>query len=205
MSKLLHNWLPRLVLLQAIVLLFTILISWVGGLYGLPLQNLLANEGVRWMLRSLIPNFGDMPVLNLLLLLMGWGIARSSGWLHILRGLLSHGIRHLSPRQRWGFQVSLLILGTYLFMLSFGFWGNDPVFLSVTGDILHGPLHAGLATLVLLGCLLVFGAFAWVSGRFRRPTDFINAMAYGVGEWSILFLNLFLLGQQIAFLQYVFG
>lgn len=205
MNKLLHSWLPKLVLLQALVLLLTIFFSWVGGLYGLPLQNLLANEGVRWMLRNLIPNFGTMPVLNLLLYLMGWGIARSSGWLHVIRDVLRIGVKSLTPKQRWGFQVSVLIFGAYVLLLSFGFWGNDPVFLSVTGEMAHGPLHAGLATLVLLGCLLVFGGYAWVSGRFRKPSDFINAMALGVSEWGVLFLVLFLLGQQVAFWQYVFG
>ncbi|MCQ2238454.1 MAG: AbgT family transporter [Bacteroidaceae bacterium] len=205
MNKRLHSWLPGLVMLQAIALLGTILFSWVGGLYGLPLQNLLANEGVRWMLRNLIPNFGNMPVLSLLLYLMGWGIARSSGWLHVVRNFLRSGVRQLSPRQRWGFQVSVLTLCAYVLLLSFGFWGSDPVFLSVTGEVLHGPLHAGMAVLVLLGCLLVFGVYAWVSGRYRKPADFVNAMANGVGEWSILFIILFLLGQQLAFLQYVLG
>lgn len=202
--KLRQYWLPRLARLQLVLLLATLLFSWVGNLYGLQVQNLLAYEGVRWMLRNVMANFSMMPVLPLLLILMGWGMLSDSGWLDICRKLFKGDYRELTPRQRWGFKVSLIVLALVFSLLAIGFIGNEPVLLSVTGDLKASPLAEGFIFVLVLGTMLISGVYAWVSGQFRSYSDFVSSVTGGIASWSILLVNLFLLGQQIALFDYLF-
>lgn len=203
MNKIRAYWLPKIAMAQVLLLLATLLFSWVGNLYGFPVQNLLAYEGIRWILRNALVNFSVMPVFSCMLLLMGWGLLKSSGWLSIWGVVVRGNARQVTPRKRWGFQVSIITLVGYLLLLSVGFIGSEPVLLSVTGDLAQSPIADGFILVLLLGILAVTGVYAWVSGLFRGWNDFIMAMIKGVADWSILFLNLFLLGQQIAFVQFM--
>ncbi|MCF0159759.1 MAG: AbgT family transporter [Bacteroidaceae bacterium] len=204
MSRRFQHLCVRLVGLQFVLLLLSLLFSWAGSLYELPVGNLLAKEGVRWMLRHVMTNFASMPILSLLLLLMGWGVLSASGWLVVCRFLFSGRYKDLTPKQKWAFQVSLISLMGYLFLLAFGFFGDEPVLLSVTGELTQSPLADGAPVVILLGVSLCSSVYAWVSGRFRRFSDFTYSVVKGIADWAVLFVNLFLLGQQIALFRYMF-
>lgn len=203
MIKLRIYGLPILALLQLLVLFFTLLYSWVANLYGMQVQNLLSTDGIRWILRHLMDNFQQMPLALLLLVLMGWGALRYSGWLESLQHIVTRKRAILSPRQRWAFQLSWVVLLLYLLVLLTGFWGSEPVLLSITGTLAHSPLLDGSAVVALVGVLLITSTYAWVSGRCTSVFAFLQLLPQGITDGAMLFLNLFLLGQQLGFIHFM--
>lgn len=203
MIKLRTYGLSILALLQLLMLFSTLLYSWVANLYGMQVQNLLSTDGIRWILRHLMYNFQQMPLALLLLVLMGWGALRYSGWLESLQYIVTRERTNLSPRQRWAFQISWVVLLLYLLILSTGFWGSEPVLLSVTGTLAHSPLMDGSIVVALIGVLLITSTYAWVSGRCTSVFAFLQLLPKGITDGAMLFFNFFLLGQQLGFIHFM--
>ena len=96
-----------------LITLGIVFLSWISDIYGLSVvhpqtnevirvQSLLSPESLRWMLRSVIPNFTGFAPLGLVIIaLFGLGVAQHSGFLSacIRLGIRKH--RQLT-RQGWG-------------------------------------------------------------------------------------------------------
>ena len=92
-----------------LITLGIVFLSWISDIYGLSVvhpqtnevirvQSLLSPESLRWMLRSVIPNFTGFAPLGLVIIaLFGLGVAQHSGF---LSACIRLGIRkHRRPRR----------------------------------------------------------------------------------------------------------
>lgn len=203
MNKLRTQYLPALALVQVVLLVLTWLSSWILSLFVPTVQNLLVKEGVRWMLRNAMNHFAEMPIAAWLLCLMTWGVVTASGWHMVWSKVLHRQWARLTLRQRWGFQLSLLVIALCLLCILAGVLGQEPVLLSVTGQYRQSPLSQSILLLLCLTLVMASAVYGRVSGQFRHTTDVVQALAAGIAQWAVLFLNMFLWGQQWACLQYI--
>ena len=74
MNKFLHT-LPFLLLI--LIALLTIL-SWIGNVYGMDVQNLLSADGIRWAVGNIFPNFNAAPIVATLISMMTLSIVIES-------------------------------------------------------------------------------------------------------------------------------
>lgn len=196
-----YSWLVASLVLLCIILA---LMSWIGSAYGWDMQNLLAPEGIRWALRSTLSNFAAMPVIPLITVLVAWGVLQRSSWLKAMQKLVLYKWKELSPKQKWGLKLSLVVLFIYLLLLAQTLWGPFPILLSVKGEVANSPFTDGWLILLVFGIILVSGVYGWISGHFRRLEDFVFALSDGITKHAPLFVLLFILSQLIAWIKYIF-
>lgn len=194
------------VLLVAMAL--TALCSWLGSRYGFPLQNLLGTDGLRWLLRHVLPDFCSSPVASVFVLLMGAGVAvraglvkaLSSGILHLCRPV-AHPVR-LSLRQRRALLLAGCVAGIYAALVAMGLYGAHGFLLGIKGGLAHSPFVEGLPLLLSVGVGLVGGIYGFSAGRLQTGGDLLQGAAVLVSRAAPAFVLMFLGSVWLSMLDY---
>lgn len=189
-------------------MIFVALFSWLGSIYGIPLQNLLCADGVRWMLRHAVADFQASPVVCVLVLLFGGGIvvrsglckALSQGVLH-LSNFSGHSVR-LSLRQRRSLMLAVFVLIVYVSMVLAGVYGSHGFLLGIKGDFTHSPLVAGLPILLSAGMGLVGGIYGFSAGSLQTVGDLLQGALMLISRAASTFVLMFLGSLWLSMLDY---
>ncbi len=178
--------------------------SWIGGLYELPVRNMLSPEGIRWVLQSMIPNVENSLWLVLFVLTMGVGVCMESGWFQAcwfaVRSLSMTSV--LSRKRRQALLLSSLFLLVYVLVILFATFSRYEILLGVTGTLYHSPFYIGMPFLVSLGMGLTGGIYGLASGKFREVSDVFRSMSVLPVTMVGYFIYLFWVVQFLAAFHY---
>lgn len=200
-----YGLMQGLILFMLSCLVGLALISWMGNIFGFPVRSLFSSEGIRWILRTALANFASTPVLSLILLLMGWGIFRASGFEDVCGKILLFRLQELTVRQRLALRISGFVLFGYLLLILWGVLASGGILLSVTGNLEGSPLLDGWVVWLTFGTSLVSVFFGAITGRFQTWRDWISALIDGVAWGSPGIICLFLGAQIWACFQFIWG
>lgn len=205
MIKLRHGNLLHPAVVYLMLLAVVILLSWIGGIYGMRgatrgggpvLRSLLDVQGIRWMIRHSASAIAAAPVGNAMLLLSAAGVVCRSGIMVLLPGI-RHG-NTLSYKQRSALSVSSVLFLLILAAVVWGIAGRGHVLLSLTGEVGGGPLPDGIAFLLFVLIAIPSVVYGYVAGQLRDLNDVIRAMTCLYGRYSSFFLTLLVASQLVA-------
>ena len=172
-------------LMLTVVLAF---FSWIASIYGWePIQSLLSEEGIRWMLNHAVTDYAHHPVLgNTLVLLMGLGIGVHGGFYHALARSL-HRKRQLSGRERRSLMLSVVVGTCYVGMVLCFL----PFLKSVTGTFVHSPLYNGFFYLLSVGLGLMGTVYGFASNNYSHVSHVFNGMTHLIARYAGYWVTLF--------------
>ena len=158
-----------------------VIASWMAGSYGLePTSSLLSGEGVRWWVRSLLPNFASAPLGEALLLLFALGMARRCGRLRWSKALIVMAVA-------FAVIAALLLWGV--------FSGN---LLSATAAWRNSPLQSGWLPLLCMAVSVPCVCYGLANGSFATPSQVLAAFGSEVARCAPVFLTLFVASQLVS-------
>ncbi|MCH5177620.1 MAG: AbgT family transporter, partial [Prevotellaceae bacterium] len=147
MNKFLHT-LPFLLLI--LIALLTIL-SWIGNVYGMDVQNLLSADGIRWAVGNILPNFNAAPIVATLISMMTLSIVIESDLLPVIASCFTHRRRsRRTLKQRRAFQYAAIVFVAGILLILALTLPVGSVLLSAFGTFEGSPLQDGLYPLLLL-------------------------------------------------------
>lgn len=178
-------------------------LSWIGTIYGWTgVKNLLNTEGLRWMLRNVVPGFLSAPLLGeLMIAAFGVGLCLHSGWWRSCRLMMLCG-RKLSKKEKraWTLSVFIGILWlTACVLATFGPWN---VVRSVTGGMENSPVARGFAFLLSAGLGMMAAVYGYAVDLYRSDRDVVNGMACCFRQLAGGFVTLFFVVQFFTSLHY---
>lgn len=173
--------------------------SWMAGFYGLPLQNLLSEEGGRWLLNHAVSRYVEHPVLgNALVLLMGMGIG-------VHGGLFNASVRffqsrnRISGKERRSLYLAVAVGLCYVAVVLY----SVPSLMSVIGTFVHSPLYNGLIYILSVGIGLMGIVYGFSSNGYVHIRQVFDGMACLVSRFSDCWVALFFIVQFFAVADYV--
>jgi aminobenzoyl-glutamate transport protein len=176
------------------------LFSWVATIYGLePVQNMLSEEGVRWMLNHTVSNYANHPVLgNALVLLMGLGIGTHVGLFNSVVRFIQPGNR-ISSKEKRSLYLSVIVGLCYLVLLLCSF----PFLMSVIGTFLHSPLYNGLFYILSVGIGLMGIVYGFVSNGYVHVRQVFDGLSYLISRFADCWVALFFIVQFFTVADYI--
>lgn len=207
MSRRCIRFLPHPLIVYLILLVAVILLSWVGGIYGIRstqggtgLRSLLDTQGLRWLVSNSVAAMSAAPVGNALLIVSGIGIVSRCGVIGVLSRLFrGDGI---SYKERSALTASAVLFLLVFFILLWGIIGPNRTLLSLTGSVSYGPLPDGGVFLLFLLFALPAIMYGFIAVRFRDVDDMLEAAAALSGRVASFFLTLLVASQLLAAVQY---
>lgn len=199
---------PHPAAVYLVLLVLTILVSWIGGVYGMKggsgngiiVRSLLDTQGLRWMISHSVSALSDAPVGNAMLLLSIIGIVRGSGIPGVLSRLYRKGEIAYKERLGIAFAAFLFLIITALYL--WGVFGADHVLLGITGSVTSGPLPAGALFLLFILISLPATVLGFMTDRFRSADDVLRALVSLYGRYATFFLTMLIASQFLAVLEY---
>lgn len=181
-----------------------VLLSWIADCYGwyvvytatgeeIRLQNLLSAEGIRWWLRSMVPNFlhyahpGQAVVAA-----MGGGVV-----LHAFAGC-----RPLTVRKQRALTAALAVAGGYMLLvllLAVPSWG---ILRGANGGLFPSPFTESLLFLLSLGTALTGAVYGALSGRYQRRGALLAGLTCAMPFLGCYFVLSFFTSQLYACVVY---
>lgn len=163
------------------------LFSWIAGFYGLPVQNLLSEEGVRWLLNHVISQYVQSPVLgNALVLLMGLGIGIHGGLFNACARFFQSKNR-ISGKERRSLFLALAVGFCYVSVVLC----SVPYLMSVVGTFVHSPLYNGLFYILSVGVGLVGVVYGFSSNGYVHIRQVFDGMACLISRFADCWVTLF--------------
>lgn len=177
-----------------------ILFSWVANIYGWePLQSLLSEEGIRWMLNHIMPRYVQHPVLgNALVLLMGVGIGTHAGFFNALVRFFQSRNR-ISGKERRSLSLSMAVGLCYVAVVLF----SIPFLMSVIGTFVHSPLYNGLFPILSAGIGLVGTVYGFASNGYVHICQVFDGMACLISRFADCWVALFFIVMFFTVADYV--
>ena len=179
--------------------------SWIGCLAGLPVQNMLSAEGIRWLLQNLRPNVEASPCFAFFVLVMGLGVLRESGLSTDCRQLVCHWRRSsaLSRKRRQALSLAALSFFVYVWMLCLATFSRHEILLGVTGTLERSPFLAGWPFLLAVGASIPGGIYGLASGKFRGAADCIHGLSSLFAPMAVFFVYVFVMAQCMGMIAYI--
>ena len=201
MNKFLHT-LPFLLLI--LIALLTIL-SWIGNVYGMDVQNLLSADGIRWAVGNILPNFNAAPIVATLISMMTLSIVIESDLLPVIASCFTHRRRsRRTLKQRRAFQYAAIVFVAGILLILALTLPVGSVLLSAFGTFEGSPLQDGLYPLLLLLLFLSATTYGFAAGCFFSLSDIVQATAWLPARLSSYWLTMLISSQFLATLRYVF-
>lgn len=162
------------------------LASWLLGIYGQPVTNLLSVEGLRWFLRHAADNISASPIGDILILLIGAGIPTYTGLFRLVAILHrppgKEEVRSLTAiltlRQRRAFTYAVISFVIYLIIIGILLGGDEGILLGITGNLSHSPFLEGLPLLISIGMALPGTIYGVWAGKFLRASMWGEGLSY---------------------------
>lgn len=193
----------RFTLLFVLLICILALCSWIGSIYDVgEVQSLLGTEGVRWILGHVAEDYVKEPALrNVMILLMGVGIAVRSGLSGTLRKVCQKG-KKLSRKERRALSLSSISFFIYWSFVVVGLLLPWNLLLGVTGSLLHSPFMKGLVFVLSLSAGLAGMVYGYVIGAFRSVLDVMKSMSFLLSSVASYFVSLFFIVLFFSALDY---
>lgn len=199
------GYLPEAITFLSGVILCVMLFSWIGSIYNLPIQNILNTDGVRWMLRHVIPNFANAPIGIIFILLLGSGIAYHAGVFSLWKYYLGNNVlphNSLSLKQKRALVLTVVTIGFYCAFLVIGIYSPWAFLLGITGGLEHSPFVEGFCFLVSFGFALAGSIYGFVSGQMTKENDIMQGMSSLIIKLAPAFVLMFFTSQLLAIADY---
>lgn len=170
--------------------------SWIGNIYGLTLKSLLAQESIRWGVRSVMNNYKQAPIAEILSLCMGIGLMQYGG----LRVELLKAYRSVKQRRALMLVlvISILYVGAVIATIAY----PHAILLSATGSITRSPFSEGFVFIFSFGCGIIGLIYGIASGQIRCVHDILLGLSFLISRMAPYLVILFLASQLIAFANY---
>lgn len=169
----------------------TVILSWLLHVYGitvrnwetgeeLSVQNLLSQEGIRWMVRHSIVNFITFPFLGeVVIASFGIGLICHSGLLSTFRRYFSFNkVCCLSRKEARSLITSIGIGTFYLLGILWITFFSDGILLSAMGTLQHSPLLSGIVFLLSLGAGIMGAAYGFSIEQYHTGNNLIEGMTF---------------------------
>lgn len=195
---------PHAITILSFTTLLVAFISWIGSIYGWPVQSLLSPEGIRWLLRNVDENFYQAPFVSIFILLIGAGLSQASGLFGTLRQRIRCISLHkpLSRKQERALLLSLISVVAYLLLIGIATFSPLAILLGVTGTLDRSPFIEGLVPLISLAFCISGIVYGIASGQFRNDKDIIQGMGSLLAKAISYFIFLLIASQFLGILHY---
>lgn len=180
-----------------LLFLLTALLSWAGSIYEWEgVRSLLSDEGLRWLLRTLLDDYILSPVFQAVVcLFFGVGLFVHSG-LGNACWRIADGTRKFSRKEKRALGLAAMTFLGYVALcalLAFGPWN---LVRSAIGTLVGSPLADGLWGVCSLGIALPAIVYGFVSDSYLNDRDVVEGMAHlykcrGTYFVVLLFITLF--------------
>lgn len=162
-----------------LLFLLTALLSWTGSIYEWEgVRSLLSDEGLRWLLRTLLDDYLLSPVFQAVVcLFFGVGLFVHSGLGNACRRMVG-GARKFSRKEKRALglaAVTFLAYAGLCVLLAFGPWN---VVRSAIGTLADSPLADGLWGVCSLGIALPSIVYGFASDSYLSDRDVVEGMAH---------------------------
>ena len=181
----------------------TIICSWVGSSFGwVGVQNLLSEDGLRWILRNAENNFMGSKILAVVcILFFGGGLLVHSGLLDAIQRSLTR-TRKLSRKQKRALVMTGVVFALYVSIFAFFAWGPWGGVRSVTCALKGSPLLDGMCCITSFGMGLTGIVYGFSVDNYRKNKDIFRGMAYLYASFAEYFVSLFFIIQFFSALEY---
>lgn len=162
-----------------LLFLFTALLSWMGSIYEWEgVRSLLSDEGLRWLLRTLLDDYIFSPVFQAVVcLFFGVGLFLHSGLGGACRRLVG-GTRKFSRKEKRALGLAAVTFVGYVGLCGLLVFGPWNVVRSAIGTFADSPLSDGLWGVCTLGIALPSIVYGFASDSYLNDRDVVEGMAY---------------------------
>ena len=162
-----------------LLFLLAALLSWTGSIYEWEgVRSLLSDEGLRWLLRTLLDDYILSPVFQAVVcLFFGGGLFLHSGLGNACHRMVS-GTRKFSRKEKRGMGLAAVTFLVYVglcVLLAFGPWNTVR---SAIGTLSDSPLADGFWGVCSLGVALPSIVYGFASDSYLDDSDVVEGMAY---------------------------
>ena len=184
--------LPHLATVFFFLTLALAIVSWITSIYGNEgVESMLSPEGIRWLLRHIIPNYLHTPALGIVCtLFFGLGLAHHAGMLQAYKDWICKPQRLTRKQRHTLYTVSACFIAYALLLVSITI-GPFTLLQSATGTLAHSPFVDGFVFLFTLGITLCAILYGYSTQRFHSDKDIINGMSSLYIRYSTYFITLF--------------
>ncbi len=186
------RWTPIALLLA---LALVALVSWIGSIYGLPVNSLFSGDGIRWWVVNFIPNVSAAPFEHIIVGLMSLSVLKESGFLHAFG-------RNASLKCKRALSLSVLVLVLLCLTLAVMTLLPGAVLRNSFGSLTDSPFTSGLFGEVCAIVLVVSNVYGLSSGNFTNLDDTVKAHVALPGRCPDYFISLALVGELMGCLDY---
>ncbi|MBQ9640818.1 MAG: AbgT family transporter [Bacteroidaceae bacterium] len=192
MTKLLLKW---LLLLELLAFPLIAISSWVVSIYNSGANNLLAPNGLRWLLTSFVSNFARLPWAEILLGLIALSVLQFSG--------IADCVVH-RPTQKQQRALLFALAALVSMVVAVGALTVLPpyILLNFFGGTAQSPLTDSLPGLLFITAEVVACVYGYTSGKMVTIEDFSVAHSQLIVQLSPLFIHAFLLSQVFEWIKY---
>lgn len=171
--------------LYVLLLFVAVVASWTVGIRGVTtITNMLTGDGVRWMVRNLLPNFLTAPLAESMLILFTLSMVRHCGRLRGSRSLV----------------VALVVFALLLALLLWGIFSG--CLLSLTAGWPNSPLQQSIVPLLFVLISIPCLCYGLSNGTIASGTQVLHAFTAEVARCAPYFLTLFVASQLVAVLSH---
>lgn len=176
-----------LIMVCALAILFPF--SWIGESIGLPFNNMLTGEGIRYFLSTLPLSCSTHMMsltISLIICISTW---KESGFGKQILYNINHqtGIKP-TFRQRQAFNIALTLLCIYFFTMVCMSIGNNAVLLNIKGELLPSEQMMGIILSTLITLTFVSLLYGIMSHQLRGWNNIISSLYTGFGTYGVWIL-----------------
>ncbi|MBR3513741.1 MAG: AbgT family transporter [Bacteroidaceae bacterium] len=191
-----RRWHPlsaRVLAALLLLIVFTVLGSWLLSVLGLDVPNMLSSEGLRWLFRWPESRGFGMRCQCVVAAAVGVGALLRSGLcqdaLNLFRGWHLWGavpgeVRPVTLRQRRALWLALLTCVLAFGLLALLFLLPASPLRSATGRLWPSPFLSGLIQAVVLGLIVTGAVYGATSRHLRTLPDFISLSYHGLQRYA---------------------
>lgn len=168
MRKEIEKWMAYLSMTLFALQVVLFLVSWMtaAAIPMSPVRSLLSAEGVRWFFGTFADNLSNQFLLNIVLLGIAMGAARTGGLLSLIRE------RHFaSYRQRFAVQMVILELIVIVAVMLLLTATPQAILLSATGNLFPSCFSDSIIPVALISLCLFSVTYGVASGTYRSFPD----------------------------------
>ena len=189
-NKRIHLLHPATVFLYLTLLLAVA--SWITSIYvNDGVENMLSPEGIRWLLRHVLPNYLHTPALGIVcIMFFGLGLAHYTRLLQAYKTFFTSP-QQLTRKETHTLYVATICLFIYLLFLASITVGPFTLLQSATGTLVHSPFADGFIFLLSLGIAIASIIYGYGTQQLHTDKDIIAGMSCLYIKYNTYFVTLF--------------
>ena len=180
--------------------------SWIGSMFGQPIESILSAKGLRWILSSFIDNSLRSDILGYILVgLFAYDTLVESEILRDMGAFMfpRHIHRTLSLKRRRALILTHAMLLLYIVCVAASILFPHAIFLSVNGTIEDSAFSKGLFGIIAFAIFVSGLIYGLSIGRYRSGADIIESATVTIHRNAYYFIIYFLASQLISLTLHV--